>query len=164
MRIRALSKDKFDKTLMDMGVTPDNVEDFDDKYFISISHSTVFDEDDEMEGDWLPMFCESKRNVLVLLFDDVITDENINGTVAMQPSQAEETVKFLMNIKNTESADLLVHCAMGSSRSVAVAEFAAKLVGQRPDFIEARIDRKANALVIHRLVEAYTKIIEEKTT
>jgi hypothetical protein len=156
MRIRALSKDKFDKALEDMGVTVDNVESFKDKYFISISHTTVFDDDDEMGGDWIPMFKENRCNVLVQLFDDVAADAP--GYRAIRTEQAEEIVKFLMNIKELENLDLVIHCAMGASRSVAVAEFAATILGQSPDFIEARIDRKANSLVIHRLVEAYMKM------
>jgi predicted protein tyrosine phosphatase len=200
MKISALSKLKFDKYLTDCGISKNNVGLFKDKYFISISHSTVFDidesekaEKEKLEADirtwadkkmyhinrqeyelasrardiekkmieqsetfndeWMPMFRENSENVLVLLFDDVI-DENFNtmNAKSFTDEQAKEILDFLYKIKPTNSTELVIHCAMGSSRSVAVAEFAAEMFGET--HINARIDRKANPLVLKKLHEA----------
>lgn len=155
MKISAFSKFRFDDTLRHMGVTPENVNTFKNKYFISISHSTVFDADDDMDGEWMPMFRESSDNVLVILFDDVINEAfNTMGAKAMTDEQADTILEFLSRIQPSDDTELIVHCAMGSSRSVAVAEFAASMFGERPEFITARIDRKANPLVLGKLHKA----------
>lgn len=156
MTISAMSKLKFDDKLKAMGVTDKNVEKFKDKYFISISHASVFEDEDVADGEWVPMFRENKSNVLVLLFDDVISEEfnHIPGTKVFSEEQAVEVINFLERINPEQTSELIIHCAMGSSRSVAIGEFAAEMFGQRPDFITARIDRKANPLVARKLREA----------
>lgn len=203
MKISALSKFRFDDYVKGMGVTPLNVNTFKNKYFISISHSTVFDEISEAEmerikalevsinehrekknyhvskqeyepaayardeekklqaeldllsPEWMPMFKNNSPNVLVLLFDDVI-DENFN-TMNAKPftdEQADEVIGFLRRIAydGNKDTELIVHCAMGSSRSVAIAEFAAEMFNEK--YINARIDRNANKLVLRKLNEA----------
>jgi len=151
MEIHALSKEKFDKIVKSLSINENNVEMFGNKFFISISHSTVFDDADSMEGDWIPLFKENKKNVLCLLFDDVVADMG-PGIKAFTKKQAEEVINFLKQI-NKKTSELFVHCAMGSSRSVAVAEFAREIFGEK--FINARIDRSPNKHVLNTLREKW---------
>ena len=146
MEIHALAKNKFDKIVKDFGITEDNVTSFKDKYFISISHS-AYNINDIGEAEWIPLFKKNQENVLCLLFDDVLCD--MSSTIrAFTIEQAQETYSFLSKIKDL-NCELYIHCAMGSSRSVAIAEFAADMFGEK--FINARIDRNANKLVLHLL-------------
>ena len=159
MKIHAMAKHKFDEYVKSLGVDPDTVEGLSNKYFISITHP--IHPDSEPDDEWVPIFKENKKNVLCLIFDDIISPVDIlfaNGTImtkSFSNEQAKEVINFLSSIKNEEDTELYVHCAMGSSRSVAVAEFAAAMFGQNPDFINARIDRKANSHVLNLLKEEY---------
>ena len=159
MKIHAMAKHKFDEYVKSLGVDSDTVEGLSNKYFISITHP--IHPDSEPDDEWVPTFKENKKNVLCLIFDDIISPVDIlfaNGTImtkSFSNEQAKEVINFLSSIKNEEDTELYVHCAMGSSRSVAVAEFAAAMFGQNPDFINARIDRKANSHVLNLLKEEY---------
>ena len=164
MNIHALAKHKFDSIVKGFGIDETNVESYEDKYFISITHP--LHPDSGPEDEWVPLFKENKRNVLCLTFDDIISPVDIlfaDGSImtkAFTEKQAEEVIDFLNAIKSPEKSELYIHCAMGSSRSVAVAEFAAIKFGQNPEFINARIDRKANSHVLNLLKTKYNETIK----
>lgn len=157
MKIKALSKDKFDKLINELRVNDTTVSLLNDKYFICISHTDIMLDKDE---EWNLLFKQNHPNVLRQFFDDVLADAfNLK---AFTKDQADEVIGFLKNIKNPETAELIIHCAMGSSRSVAIGEFAAKMFGQDPDWIEARIDRSANKHVL-TVLEKQLKKSEAKS-
>lgn len=156
MKITALSKDKFDKLLSEIGANAENVSTFKNKYFISISHPEVFEDVENQDGiDMLPLLRESRDNFLVLFFHDINAD--IAPFRAFNEDDGRKVLEFLGKIEDVENSELYVHCLMGSSRSVAVAEFAAEYFGQDPDWIEARIDRSANKHVLGILKELYNR-------
>lgn len=175
MKISALPKHDFDKLMRTLGATDENIETeerFKNLYLISISHSTVDDPDDEMEfkEEWIPHFKTSHKNVLRLKFDDVVADgthtnlrlkffkEPKSGAVfyskAFNKEQAQQVLEFVRNIPNNEETEVVVHCAMGKSRSVAIAEFVAKINGLNPDSVHVRYVKSPNKLVTKMLEEA----------
>lgn len=172
MKISALSKRKFDTLITDLKISDDNVEQYGDKYFISISHSLANSVDDIFDDTWKPIFKMNHKNVLNLFFDDVTEDKRSRAKgrglndeyrdidlKAFTVEQAKETLNFLKTVIPNENNELIIHCAMGASRSVAIAEFAATMFGQNPDFINAKIDRKANHQVLKLLKELEHNIV-----
>lgn len=160
MEIYAMSKMRFDNKLKELGITEDNVEQHEDKCFICISHSSVssklhgYDDD----ADLMPAFSKNMKNVIRLFFDDIRF--SIFGYTMFTHEQAAEIIEFLEKMKG--ASELYIHCAMGQSRSVAVGEFAAEMFGQRPEFINARIDRSPNTHVLKTLRDEYNRRNSDK--
>lgn len=165
MKISALPKIEFDKMMLSIGITDDNVEEFKNMYLISISHSTVDDLDDEMacKEEWIPHFSTGHKNVLRLKFDDVLENaihtnltpkflKNVkqNSTYASKAfdeEMAQQVLEFVKQIPNVSETKVIVHCAMGKSRSTAIAEFVAKFNGLNPDSIYTSKLKSPNKLV-----------------
>ena len=117
MKVIALSKRAFDKTMTLYGITDENVKDMKSKYFISINETVGTDE--------TPWFKSNHPNVLVQRFDDVLMqmkamtlDGKDNYVNPISEDQAKQMADFIKKIPT--DATVLVHCAAGVSRSGAV--------------------------------------------
>lgn len=98
-------------------INDQNAESFDDIAFISILNT------DTTSGH----FKINKTNVLILFFDDIITDlnwdndSNYIGPVAFTEEQAKQVLEFVDN--NKDRKQFIIHCSAGISRSGAVGTF-----------------------------------------
>jgi predicted protein tyrosine phosphatase len=122
MKVTVLNKTNFDALMLGNYITDENVEQRKDLCFISINGTISITEK--------PWFSSSKKNVIVLFFDDVDVDAEIPilGTgktelnKAFTEQQAKEVIDFLE--QNKDKKQCFVHCAAGYSRSGAVGAFA----------------------------------------
>lgn len=184
MRISAIPKSNFDKLMKTLGANDENIatdERFKNLYLISISHSTVDDEDDNMEfkEEWVPHFSKGHRNVLRMKFDDVVASmvhtnlkpkffkedppkDAVFISKAFDEEMAKEVLEFVKTIPNTPETEVVVHCAMGKSRSTAIAEFVARYNGLNPDSIDTIKLKTPNKLVEKLLNDVLPKNIGPK--
>lgn len=154
-KILILSKLFFDRTMKEMGLTPDNVEKKASKAaFISILDSG--DSDPEAAS----FFPEDRSNVKTLFFDDVEKDMQIpeigTGRIrhikAFTEHQAEELLAFIK--QNANKSLFIIHCTAGISRSGAVGQFICDYFSCNPvEFRQANPNILPNNLV-SRLLKA----------
>ena len=117
-------------------ITNDNATSFNDIMFISILNS------EDNSGH----FKYNQSNVLVLFFDDIITDLNWDndpnylGPIAFTEEQGKQLLEFIDLNKNKEQC--IVHCSAGISRSGAVGTFINDYLG-----LDYKIFRQTNPQV-----------------
>ena len=123
LEIICLSHYLFDEKMKEMNLDDNNVENENDKAFISIIGT------EECIKYWI---CENDKhffkdhpNVLNLEFDDIEDNVLYNGHLfeTMRIAQAEKTVDFIEDVINKGVTTIYVHCRAGLSRSRAVSEF-----------------------------------------
>lgn len=152
MKIQALPKPRFDEQMRVRRIDDSNVEDHKNLFLISINSSPGFTELEKYKS----YFKEDHANVLRLFFDDVEFDgQTMNTTKAMTAEHAKQIIGFAK--KFNVSSEVLVHCAAGKSRSVAVAHFLCELFGENVGMVydagfQPRDEMEPNKLV-YRLLE-----------
>ena len=120
MNINVLSKREFNDIMQFHKITDDNVENYEDVFFISLNDTTPSLYHKES---W---FKRNHENVMVLYFDDVESENETSptNTVKCTPfseSMAEDLYDFI--VKNLNRGQCIVHCEAGISRSGAVGTF-----------------------------------------
>ena len=166
MKIRAVSKKEFDRTMASQNINDDNVEELlTDTWLVSINPSdevmrVAYANSPELQ----PLFKKDHPRVFRLFFDDVKVETEIiliggGGTVMARPmseDQARDTFNYLGTVP--KDATLLIHCTAGKSRSVAVAHFAAELAGQDPKGIYENDEQVPNETCLRLLRQHGKKI------
>lgn len=126
MKILVLSKQSFNKLMVDNNINDKNVENNKDIFFISINNTNENSH-----------FAKNHNNVLIQHFDDVDRDlydiEYNNGQLkeckskirakAFTEEQAKELFEFLTEQQKYNRKKCFVHCSAGISRSGAVGTF-----------------------------------------
>ena len=164
MKILALSKQIFDRLMIEKRVTPANVEQQDRILFISIN-----EQEDNLTPDYHPYFPEDKANVKVMYFSDVERDMEVTKldnsgdkimVYAMTKEQAADLYHFIKhNIKGKEA--VLIHCTAGVSRSGAIASFIQDFVsGSWQLFKQDNPQIQPNAHVYRLLHDEWYKDLE----
>lgn len=164
MKIKALPKLVFDATMRGLHLDDSNVEGRKNLFLISINSSSEIQE--IMEDKYQPYFKQDHPNVLRLFFDDVVADGPQNmGTItvnakAMSVEQAKQVVDFVNGIalsnsseRHLDDLEIIVHCAAGKSRSVAVAHYIAESLGADSKQIYNREEMDPNKQVLRLLRE-----------
>jgi protein-tyrosine phosphatase len=165
VKIRAISKEEFDRIMREGKLDDTNIESRSDLWLVSINPAPDMFKDAYLSSHSMePYFKEEHPQLLKLFFDDVPADTpyTVLGTKkstiarAMTQEQAEIALDFLEKMKGKDGV-LLVHCTMGKSRSVAVAHFAAELLGQNPKDIYENESQDPNKTTLRLLREAKEK-------
>jgi predicted protein tyrosine phosphatase len=155
MRVRVLSKLKFDELLPRIGVTNDNADTHKNLAFISIVNSDTKDS----------FFKENKSNVLKLTFDDATDEENNRrvklGLTELQlftPNDGKKIIEFMENNLNSET--VYIHCSAGRSRSGAVGTFINDVWGEQifHNFLESNPIISPNYFILALLRRIYNNI------
>lgn len=142
-RISVYSHSDFDEKMYRLGLDFSNVEDEDDKAFISIICSPNCQEHylHDIERHWFP---NNTHNVLNLEFDDIDDDHiNYNGHVffGIDEQQAKQTVDF---IEKNKGKNFYIHCKAGKSRSQAICRYILDIYGDEYGYNENKSCRKDN--------------------
>lgn len=96
-----------------------------------------------------------------VMFEDT---DNVEHPRALSSEMAEDIVKFLMEVNDTDYEDLTVHCFAGVSRSRAVVLFYEEVLrGNVVEDINRTPFITHNRFVYSCLVKAYRKIIDEQS-
>lgn len=97
-----------------------------------------------------------------VMFEDT---DNLEHPRVLSHEMAEDIVKYLMEVNETDCESLTVHCFAGISRSRAVVLFYEEVLrGNTVQDINRTPFITHNRLVYSRLVKAYRKIIDEQAT
>jgi predicted protein tyrosine phosphatase len=145
MKVLVLNKSDFDTAMKAHGINNDNVEKYNNFFFISIINTNTDD---------IPHF-ENKNNVKVLYFDDV--DKDTATEKKFSEKQAKELIDFIEINKNKNTC--IVHCAAGMSRSGAVGTFINDYYGG--DYNEFKTNNPqviSNVSVLRTLKHVYYEI------
>jgi len=165
MKIRAISKHEFDRIMRDSKLDDANIEQKTDFWLISINPAPEMMMDAYLNSHSMePYFKKDHPQLLKLFFDDVVADTpytvlgSKKSTIArtMTEDQANITLNFLEKMSG-HAGTLLVHCTMGKSRSVAIAHFAAELLGQDTKEIYENENQIPNKTVLNLLRQAREK-------
>ena len=155
MRVRVLSKLKFDELLPRIGVTNDNADTHKNLAFISIVNSDTKDS----------FFKENKSNVLILVFDDATDEENVrriklglNELQLFTTNDGKQIIEFVENNLNVET--VYIHCSAGRSRSGAVGTFINDVWGEQSfhNFLESNPTVSPNYFILALLRRIYNNI------
>jgi predicted protein tyrosine phosphatase len=146
MSIKILRKSKFHTYLNDMGVNMNNVESFKDYAFISILNS----------GDNSGYFKENRENVLILFFDDIITDlrmeeddEDYVYPVLFNDEHVKDILEF---INKNGNKNYIIHCSAGISRSGAVGTYINNYFNlDKTEFYKTNPQIQPNPYVLNKL-------------
>lgn len=156
MRVKVLSKMKFDEILPRIGITNQNVINDKSQAFISIINS-----DNENKS----YFNENKENVLILKFDDVSDLENekriksgLKSLKLFSRSQANDIIEFIE--KNKDVDTIWIHCLAGRSRSGAVGTFINDNYGNQSfyEFLQSNPTVSPNYYILALLRRVYNNI------
>ena len=120
MNINVLSRSVFNNLMQQHKINDDNVEKYEDVFFISINDtktSLYYGES------W---FKRDHKNVMVLYFDDVESEDETSPTnsgkcTPFSDKMARDLYDFV--IKNLDKGQAIIHCMAGISRSGAVGSF-----------------------------------------
>ena len=157
--VRAISKRSFDNLMKDSGLVDQVVSLKKNLYLISINFSSLWEDSPE---EAIPYFKQDHENVLRLFFDDVIKDTRVQHIAtkewttakAFTKEDANKIIEFLNRIDKNSDDEIIVHCLMGKSRSVAVAHFICEFFGENPSSIYVNEEMKPNPTVLNLLREA----------
>lgn len=156
MKVKVLSKNKFDEILNRIGIGQENVCDDRTQAFISIINSDLQQKS---------YFDTNTDNVLVLTFDDATDLENQRRSKLGLPDlklftrqDAQDIIDFIERNRDIET--LWVHCSAGRSRSGAVGTFANDVWGKQTfrEFLESNPTVSPNYFILALLRRVYNNI------
>jgi len=154
MKVYALSRESFNTTVRQNGLTDENIEQKENLFCICI----WCDKNDEKHPFY---FGQEHKNVRYFYFYDIdkdcIDEQNNIVYPVISDETAEAIVKYIVENKGKKLC--LVHCAAGISRSGAVATFINDLYGEPyREFIQKNSAINPNVTVLIKLRNAYEKL------
>lgn len=156
MRVKVLSKMKFDEILHRIGVTQENVSANQKEAFISIVNS------DTPEASY---FKKDEANVIRLVFDDATDQENERrvqmGLNELKLFTVEDSQKIINFVERNLNVDTIyVHCSAGRSRSGAVGTFINDVWGEQSfySFLESNPTVSPNYFILALLRRTFNNV------